>query len=82
VPLLRMFRSRLMQKKKDGSKGSLSISVRPDACRVAPLPDAPLPFSTYLKTAETGSYVPLVRDLDLRQFDPERDIAAMIPACR
>lgn len=80
VAHLRMFRAALMQKKKDGVGGSLTISVRPDTCRTGALPSGPVLLSTYLRTGETNSYVPLARDVDLRSF--ERDIAAMIPECR
>jgi hypothetical protein len=79
---LRLFRAALMQKKKDGVSGSLAISVRPDTCRTGPLPSGPVLLSTYLRTGETNSYVPLARDVDLRSFAAERDITAMIPECR
>ena len=59
----------------------LTIAVRPDACRTAPLPDGPVLFTTWLKTAETGGYVALARDVDLRTIDGGQDIAARIPAC-
>lgn len=78
---LRIFRTTLMQKKKSGSGGSLSIFVRPDVCRTEALPGGALLFTTYLKTEETGSYVPLARDVDLRTIDQNRDVAALIPAC-
>jgi hypothetical protein len=81
VAQLRIFRTALLQRKRSGSGGSLTISVRPDVCRNEPLPGGPLLFTTYLKTAETGDYVPLARDVDLRTFDPNRDLAALIPAC-
>jgi hypothetical protein len=81
VAQLRMFRAELMRRQKGGSGGAITIAVRPDTCRTAPLPNGPLLFSTYLKTAETNGYVPLARDLDLRRLDPDRDHAAMIPAC-
>jgi hypothetical protein len=81
VAQLRIFRTALLQRKKSGSGGSLTISVRPDVCRNEQLPRGSLLFTTYLKTAETGSYVPLARDVDLRTFDPNRDLAASIPAC-
>jgi hypothetical protein len=77
---LRLFRTALMQQQK-GSGGSLTISVRPDTCRTEPLPSGSVVFSSYLKTAETSGYVALARDVDLRRFDPDRDIAAMIPLC-
>lgn len=82
VAHLRMFRAALLQKKKDGVGGSLALSVRPDTCRTEPLPNGPVLLSTYLKTSETNGYVPLARDVDLRSFEAERDIAAMIPECR
>jgi hypothetical protein len=81
IAQLRMFRAALMQRQKGGSGGSLTISVRPDACRTAPLPDGPVLFSTYLKTAETNGYVTLARDVDLRRLDPDQDLAAKVPAC-
>ena len=81
IAQLRMFRAALMQKQKRGSGGSLTTSVRPDACRTAPLPDGPVLFSTYLKTAETNGYVTLARDVDLRRLDPDQDLPAKVPAC-
>jgi hypothetical protein len=81
VAELRLFRAALMRRQKGGSGGSLTIAVRPDACRTEPLPNGPVLFSTYLKTAETKGYVPLARDVDLRRVDPNRDLAALVPAC-
>jgi hypothetical protein len=37
-------------------------------------------MTTYLRTAETGRYVPLARDLDLRTI--ARDLVDAIPPCR
>jgi hypothetical protein len=81
LPRLQALRAGLLAKKKKGMKGSLSISIRPETCRVAPLPQGPVLFSTYLRTGETANYVPLARDVDLRSLDPMRDIAASIPPC-
>ena len=78
---LRMFRSGLIQKQHGGAGGAIRIAVRPDACRTGALPDGPVMFSTYLKTAETDGYVPLARDLDLRRIDPNQDLAAQVPPC-
>jgi hypothetical protein len=64
-----------------GSGGSLTISIRPQACRTGELPRQPITLTTYLRTAETGGYVPLTRDVDLRTIDPQRDLAAVIPPC-
>ena len=71
-----------LKKKQDASGrrgGALTIAVRPDACRTGDLPDRPVYVTTYLKTAETGGYVPLARDLDLRTAVPGRDVTAEIP---
>ena len=61
--------------------GALSIAVRPDACRTGELPAGPVHFTTYLRTAETGGYLPLARDLDLRTVVTGRDVAAELPLC-
>jgi hypothetical protein len=78
---LEAFRAKLLDKKKNGGHGNLSIAILPDACRVGPLPRGSLLFTTYLRTSETKTYVPLAADVDLRTIDPKRDIAALIPAC-
>jgi hypothetical protein len=75
------FREALMQKKQAGSRGAIAISVRPQVCTTAPLPSGPVYFTTYLSTVETGGYVALARDVDLRTLAPGRDIAAEIPRC-
>ena len=79
VAELRLFRVALIQKQKGGSGGAITIAVRPDACRTAALPEGPVTFSTWLKTAETGGYVPLARDVDLRTMT--RDLVTAIPLC-
>jgi len=78
---LKAFRATMLAKKNTGVKGSLTISVRPETCRTETLGEGPVLFSTYLRTSETGSYVPLTRDVDLRSLDATRDIAALIPPC-
>lgn len=81
VPRLEAFRSTLLQKKQQGASGTLSIAIIPEACRTGPLPRGSLLFSTYLRTSETGTYVPLTADVDLHTLDSKRDIAALIPVC-
>jgi hypothetical protein len=83
VARLIAFRDALKKKQaaSGGSGGSLSIAIRPQACRSGELPRRPIMVTTYLRTAETGGYVPLARDLDLRTIDPQRDLAAAIPPC-
>ncbi len=78
---LAAFRADLIAKKSSGQKGSISISVRPQACKVGELPDGPITFSTYLRTAETKDYVTLARDVDLRSIVPNAAVVAEIPRC-
>jgi hypothetical protein len=77
---LMAFRSELIAKKSSGQKGSISISVRPQACKAAELADGPVYFTTYLRTAETKDYVALARDVDLRSIVPDGAVAR-IPRC-
>ena len=78
---LTAFRTELIAKKSSGQKGSISISVRPQACKAGELPDGPLYFTTYLRTAETKDYVALARDVDLRSIVPNAAVVAEIPRC-
>jgi hypothetical protein len=75
------FRGELIAKKSSGQKGSISISVRPQACKSGELPDGPVYFTTYLRTAETKDYVALARDVDLRSIVPDPAAVAGIPRC-
>jgi hypothetical protein len=78
---LAAFRTELIAKKSSGQKGSISISVRPQACKAGELPDGPIYFTTYLRTAETKDYVALARDVDLRSIVPNAAVVAEIPRC-
>jgi hypothetical protein len=40
-----------------------------------------VPVTTYLRTAETGGYVVLLHDVDLRTIMPGQDLAALLPPC-
>lgn len=81
VARLTAFRSELMARKNSGQKGSLTISVRPQACKVGELVDGPLYFTTYLRTAETQEYVTLARDVDLRSLVSDTAVVAAMPRC-
>jgi len=81
VVRLTAFRTELMARKRAGQVGGISISVVPRACKTAELPDGPIYFTAYLKTAETVDYVTLARDLDLRSLIPEHVIADEVPRC-
>ncbi len=78
---LAAFRAELIAKKSSGQKGSISISVRPQACKAGELADGPVYFTTYLRTAETKDYVALARDVDLRAIGPDPAAVAGIPRC-
>jgi hypothetical protein len=78
---LAAFRAELIAKKSSGQKGSISISVRPQACKAGELADGPVYFTTYLRTAETKDYVALARDVDLRSIVPNAAVVAEIPRC-
>ncbi|MEP9377034.1 hypothetical protein ABLE91_09990 [Aquabacter sp. CN5-332] len=47
-------------------RGSLSVSMK--GCVRGPVPDGPLPVTTYLKIAQGGDFIPLLRDVDLRSL--------------
>lgn len=80
------FREALQTWKKDaaskGRGGSLTLSVSPKSCRDGALP-AKVLLTTYLRTGETGAYVPLSRNLDLRALEGggARDLDALVPPC-
>ena len=78
------FRNALQKKQaaSGGKGGALTIAVRPDACRTGELPGRTLSVTTYLRTKETGAYVPLARDVDLRTLAPQTDLALAIPTCQ
>lgn len=81
LPRFVSFRAELIAKKGSGQGGSISISVQPQACKAAELPEGPVYLTSYLRTAETGSYVTLARDVDLRTIAPEHAIVDKIPRC-
>jgi hypothetical protein len=83
VARLVTFRDALKQQQmaSGGRGGALSISIAPEACRSGELAAGPILFTTYLRTAETGGYVPLARDVDMRGIVRGRDVAAEMPAC-
>jgi hypothetical protein len=72
---------KVKQSASGGRGGAITISIRPDACRTGDLPVGAVLVTTYLRTAETGGYVALARDLDLCTINPGQDHAAKIPPC-
>ncbi|MGQ0685992.1 hypothetical protein [Bradyrhizobium sp.] len=81
LPGFTAFRAELIAKKSSGQHGSVSISIQPQACKTGELPEGPIYLTTYLRTAETGDYVALARDLDLRTISPDHAIVDRIPRC-
>ena len=76
------FREDLLKKKQEGSRGGgLKINVVPEACRSGTIASGAVPFTTYLRTPETGSYVALAEDVDMRTVVPGRDLVAEMPPC-
>lgn len=55
-----------------GTKQNLSLAIGAKACHVGKLPAGPLPMTSYLKTPETRSFVPLARNMDLRKLAPTK----------
>ena len=80
---LSAFRETLKKKQaaSGGRGGALTISLRPQACRTGEPPSRRIYLTTYLRTAETGDYVPLTRDVDLHTVDPKQDVVASMPPC-
>jgi hypothetical protein len=80
---LSAFREMLRKKQaaSGGRGGALTISLRPQACRTGEPSSRPIYLTTYLRTIETGDYVPLTRDVDLRTIDPKQDVVAQMAPC-
>lgn len=79
---LAAFRDDLLKKKQEGSRGGgLKINVVPEACRSGEIASGEVLFTTYLRTPETGGYVTLAEDVDMRTVVPGRDLVSEMPAC-
>ncbi len=59
-----------------GQRGSLSISIGAIGCWSRPPVDRPLILSTYIRMSETGQFVQLVRDYDIRDSIAEAGLPA------
>jgi len=74
-------RAKAAEAKAEKRKGSLTLKLEPDFCYVTEPPKDSLIFSTYLRTSETRTYVPVLVDLDgFSQKDFAENIRAM-PKC-
>jgi hypothetical protein len=68
MPFFKSFQKLLLSKsemERDKLEGSMSISV--SGCKVSEHLSGKIRVSTFLKTAELGSYAPLLRDVDLKE---------------
>ncbi|NVO15129.1 MAG: hypothetical protein HXX10_13925 [Rhodoplanes sp.] len=72
-------RSDLMARKGRGERGSLTLGVGAEACRVGDAPARVL-LTTYLRTEAGGDFFPLVRDVDLREVAGQA-VPAELPPC-
>ncbi|MEM8878600.1 MAG: hypothetical protein AAGD23_12120 [Pseudomonadota bacterium] len=83
VQRLVLFRDRAVERKESSGQqnASLSIGISPKVCAKRSLDNTRLPFTTYLKTSETGSYVQLTRSMDIRQIDETSDLINAIQPC-
>ena len=73
-------RDEMLAAKQRGAKGSLTIGVSADACRVGPLSDK-VPLTTYLRTEADGEFFALARDVDLREAASGEGVDAKLPPC-
>ncbi|RED31950.1 hypothetical protein BJ123_11340 [Rhodopseudomonas thermotolerans] len=80
VPRLLAVRDQMGAHKAKGERGSLTIGVGAEACRIGTLPAKTL-VTTYLKTERTGDFFPLTRDVDLRKDVPKEAAPERIPLC-
>ncbi|WP_156958850.1 hypothetical protein [Labrenzia sp. DG1229] len=83
IAFFRSFQEFMLSKSKaerDTMEGNMSVSV--SGCRVSRQLPGKIPVSTYLKTSELGSYVPLTRDVDLVEVmadAPDADVPGLLP---
>jgi hypothetical protein len=78
---LSAFRDAIKKQMGTGRGGSLTLAITPENCRSGELPAGPVLLTTYLRTAETGGYVPLARDVDMRSIMRGRDLPEEMPVC-
>lgn len=74
TPFFKSFQKFMLDKseaERDKLEGTMSVSV--SGCQVAEVLPEKILVSTYLKTAELGSYVPLLRDVDLAELTAEAE---------
>ncbi|MGE3335634.1 MAG: hypothetical protein AB7I36_18475 [Rhodospirillaceae bacterium] len=66
----------------DGRRASLGLGIETrEFCSTGPVTEGALPASTFLLTSETGRFVLLVSDYDLRRNEATRPQLATLDAC-
>ncbi|MEM1365094.1 MAG: hypothetical protein AAGH82_05000 [Pseudomonadota bacterium] len=65
----------------DGERKQGSLSAMPRLCRTSDWQLRELLVSVYLKTSETGRFVPVVKDRDLRKDLNDETIELLLPMC-
>jgi hypothetical protein len=80
VSRLVAIRSEMLAAKQRGAKGSLTIGVSADGCRLGPLPDKVL-LTTYLRTGPVDEFFALMRDVDPFQGVDLAQRDAKLPPC-
>ena len=73
-------RRNILARKSEGKRGSLSIAISPETCRLSESPPGPVLVDSYIRTSELQTYVALTRNIDLRNVEG-KDVAALIPPC-
>ncbi|ABD09163.1 conserved hypothetical protein [Rhodopseudomonas palustris HaA2] len=80
VPRVLALRDEMAAHKAKGERGSLTLGVGAEACRIGALPAKAL-ITSYLKTERAGDFFPLTRDVDLRKDVPKEAAPERIPLC-
>ena len=75
-------RADLKRRKQEGTRGKLAIGIATtEFCRMRPVPEGPLPVTTYLLTSETGRYVVVNDRYDLREHEKTAQALASLGPC-
>ncbi|MGJ0394917.1 MAG: hypothetical protein ACR65U_01630 [Methylocystis sp.] len=72
----------LEEKARDPGRTHGSFGVGADACRRGDFPEGPLLTTTYLRTAPSGPYLTVLKNLDMREAaTKEKPLDALVPPC-
>lgn len=78
----RAMQARVKADKANGGEGKGSITVGATGCRVGPVPDGPIPISSWMQTGPDEPFFALMRGVDLRRQLRKAGVdAAAMPAC-